>query len=63
MNPALIALLIQVAPTLIADVVKLFKDHPYLTPEALNALAPAVYATNVDTRATVAADQASQPAG
>lgn len=61
MNPALIALLIQEAPTLIADVVALFKKHPALTPDMLAAMAPAVYASNADTRATVAADEAAHP--
>ena len=61
MNPALIALLIQEAPVLIEDIVSLFKKHPALTPETLTTLAQAVYATNADTRATVAADQAAHP--
>lgn len=61
MNPAIIALLIQEAPVLVSDVVALFKKHPALTPDLLAALAPAVYSTNVDTRATVVADQAAHP--
>ena len=63
MNPALIALLIQESPVLIADIVSLFKKHPALTPDALAALAQPVYAANADTRATVAADEAAHPQG
>ncbi len=63
MNPALIALLIQESPVLIADIVALFKKHPALTPDALSALAQPVYAANSDTRATVAADEAAHPQG
>ena len=61
MNPALIALLIQESPTIAADIIGLFRKHPALTPETLNALAQAVYVTNADTRATAAQDQAANP--
>lgn len=61
MNPALIALLIQEAPVLYADIAALFKKHPALTPETLSALALAVFATNQDTRTVIAGDQADNP--
>jgi len=61
MNPAIIALIIQEAPVLAADIIALFKKHPALTPETLAALAQPIYATNADTRATVATDQAANP--
>jgi hypothetical protein len=55
----LIALLLQEAPVLAEDIWNLFKKHPALTPETLSTLASVVYATNADTRSTVAADQAT----
>lgn len=63
MDPVLLNLIIAEAPVLFEDIVALFKKHPALTPDALAALAPAVYATNADTRATVTTDQAAHPAG
>ena len=61
MNPAIVALLIQEAPVLIADIVALFRKHPALTPDVLAALVVAVHAVNKDTLDTIAADQAAHP--
>ena len=58
-NPVVISLLIQEAPVLVEDIVSLFKKHPALTPETLAAVAQVVYATNADTRTTVATDEAA----
>ena len=60
-NPAVISLLIQEAPVLVEDIVALFKKHPALTPETLAAVTQVVYATNADTRTTVATDEAAHP--
>ena len=58
MNP-LIPLLISEAPTLIADIVALFKKHPALTPDTLALIVAQIHSTNQDTLATIAADQAA----
>jgi hypothetical protein len=60
-NPAVISLLIQEAPVLVEDIMALFKKHPALTPDTLATVAQVVYATNADTRTTVAADEAAHP--
>ena len=61
--PPILQLAITLEPLivpLIADVAALFKKHPQLTSDALSGLIAEIHATNADTLATIAADQASQ---
>lgn len=63
LTPAVIQLIIQEAPALIADIEALFAKHPTLTPDVLGALVAATHTVNADTAATIAADQAAHPTG
>ena len=58
---ALLPVLIEEAPILIADITALFKKHPALTPDALALLGAAIHSANAAGLATIAADQAAHP--
>lgn len=64
MNPALITLLLQLAPELIPlgkDLIGLFKSHPQLTPDQITAFISLVHGADDATRALILADQAANP--
>lgn len=67
MNPT-IQLIMALAPTAIPLIANLAKDiealvkaHPALTPDLLAQLVAAIHGENIDTLATIAADQATAP--
>lgn len=65
MSPALILLLVQLAPELIPlgkSLVSLFKAHPQLTLEQIAAFVSLVQQSDDTTRAFIIADQANHPA-
>lgn len=64
MTPALIQLIVALAPEvipLIKDIAGLFKAHPQLTPAMISDLVSAIHSTNADTLTTIAAWEAAHP--
>jgi hypothetical protein len=45
------------------DIAALFKSHPQLTPDMVNAFVSAIHQTDAATLATIAADEAAHPNG
>ena len=62
MNLATLQIIMALEPGFMAigkDIWALIQKHPQLTPEMILSIVTAIHATNADTFATVAADQAA----